>query len=101
MRVNRQQCQACKSRELNNLLVRDAGEDPVVLVRCARCQALVARYRLSDYYHHGKSFESWLDSYRGAHESGRDLAEQFKEAQQTAERQYDEALQQLREDGKE
>jgi uncharacterized C2H2 Zn-finger protein len=101
MRVNRQQCQACGSRELNNLLVRDDGEDRLVLVRCARCQALVARYRLSDYYHHGKGFESWLDSYRGAHESGRDLTEQFQQTQRTAETQFTEAVRQLQEDGKE
>ncbi|MEM1023034.1 MAG: hypothetical protein AAGD10_09875 [Myxococcota bacterium] len=101
MRVNRQQCQACGSRELNNLLVREAGEDTVVLVRCARCASLVARYRLNDYYHHGKGFESWLESYRGAHESGRDLAQRFEEIQQSAEAQFGAALDELQADGRE
>jgi hypothetical protein len=88
MEVRRQRCQACQSIEHINLLVREAGEPQVVLVRCARCRSLVARYKLAAYYHHGKGFESWVGSFRGAAESGRDLLQTFEEVKRRAEDQF-------------
>ncbi|MGF1512019.1 MAG: hypothetical protein ACFB9M_21215 [Myxococcota bacterium] len=101
MRVHRQQCQACKSRELQNLLVRESGRNDVVMVRCAKCRQLVARYELQSYYHHGKGFESWIRSYRGATESGRALHEAFNAAQETAVDQFGRVVEQLAKEGKE
>lgn len=77
MEVHRQRCQACQSIKMTNILVREPGQSQVVLVRCAQCGELVARYDTENYYHHGKGFESWLASYSGDHESGRDLLKSF------------------------
>lgn len=78
------------------LLVRQPGEDQVVLVRCARCRTLVARYELSAYYHHGRGFESWINSFRGAAESGRDLLQRFKDVQREAVEQFEQVVEHLR-----
>ncbi|MEM6456577.1 MAG: hypothetical protein AAF772_15905 [Acidobacteriota bacterium] len=85
MEVHRQQCQACGSRRLNNILAREARLRTVVYVRCADCSALVARYELADYYHHGRGVESFLRSHDpGLAESGRQMMTLFKQAEKRA-----------------
>lgn len=63
-----------------------------VFVKCSSCAALVARYELSAYYHHGKGFESWLRSFAGAAESGRALTGKFEAVKRDALQQFDEVL---------
>ena len=85
MEVHSQKCQACQSQKLSNLLVREPGQSQTVYVRCAECGELVARYRLREYYHHGKGIESWLRSRDpAASESGRDVHGEFERVQQDA-----------------
>lgn len=100
MEVHRQRCQKCQSLDLRNILVRAPGKGQVVLVRCAHCKELVARYELSRYYHHGKGFESWLRQIGLVSESARDLAETYETAQDDALREYEAALAQLALEGK-
>ena len=83
MEVHRQTCQACKSRKLKNLLVRQPGERDMVFVQCHDCKSLVARYIVGSngYYHHGKEFESYLRSLtRGGAEimSGKNMKKDFE-----------------------
>ncbi|MHC4102360.1 MAG: hypothetical protein ACYSW1_15950 [Planctomycetota bacterium] len=101
MDIHRQQCQACRSFDQRNILVRETGRPEAVYVRCLGCGRLVARYELSAYYHHGKGVESWLRS-RGiaSVESGRDTAAEFEEAQRTAVEGYEQVLAKLEEMGK-
>ena len=101
MQVHRQRCQACQSTTHNNLIVRKPGQPQVIMVRCTRCKALVAQYELESYYHHGKGFESWLASFRGQHESGRRLLEDFRKVQESAAKLYREVLDKLKAEGKE
>jgi len=98
MEIHRQQCQSCGSFDARNILVRQAQEQPIVYVRCARCGELVARYRLSEYYHHGKGIESFLRS-RGASaaESGRRLLDEFAEIQRASIEGFAEVLKYLEE----
>jgi hypothetical protein len=85
MEVHLQQCQACLSPNMCNLLVREPGQSQMVYVRCADCGELVARYRLREYYHHGKGIESWLHSQdSAASESGRDFLGEFERVKQEA-----------------
>ena len=100
MRVHRQRCQACGSLEHNVLLVREPGLPQVVLVRCAACRELVARYELSAYYHHGRGYESWIASFHGSAESGRDLLHRFGEVKATAVRQFQRVVERLKADGR-
>ncbi|MEM7136162.1 MAG: hypothetical protein AAF500_06265 [Myxococcota bacterium] len=100
MGVHRQRCQSCDSTRLNNLLVRQPGKDQVVLVVCAECHDLVARYELSSYYHHGKGFESWLRQVRNATESALDLSEAFEKTRDNALNELAEALAKLETEGK-
>lgn len=100
MIVHRQQCQVCGSREHNVLLVRETGDPQVAIVRCAKCRALVARYELSDYYHHGRGYESWISSFTGVAESGRDLLQRFHEATERAVTQFQKAVAWLKSRGK-
>ncbi|MEM6472059.1 MAG: hypothetical protein AAF802_21035 [Planctomycetota bacterium] len=102
MEVKRQTCQTCNSIDLRNILVRD-GHDQVVFVRCAQCKALVARYVLKDYYHHGKGIESYLRAHKltTGDDSGRAWLEAFEASQRTAEVGYQEALDALQSQNKE
>ncbi len=102
MEVHRQRCQNCGSLDQRNLILRAEGRPITVFVRCTQCGSLVARYQLSDYYHHGKSYESWL---RGrflgrAEESGRDLRHSFEETQEEAVAELEEVLAELERLGK-
>ncbi|MEO1618140.1 MAG: hypothetical protein AAFV88_19960 [Planctomycetota bacterium] len=101
MEVKRQTCQACQSIDVRNILVRD-GRDQIVYVRCAKCSALVARYVLKDYYHHGKGIESYLRAHRATSggDSGREWLEAFNKSQETAVVGYQEALDSLNAENK-
>lgn len=102
MEVHRQTCQSCGSKDVRNILVREPGRAQMVFVRCSNCHSLVARYRLSDYYHHGKGIESYLRSKGGGFgDSGRRELKQFGEIQEEAEEGYRKALESLEEEGKE
>lgn len=101
MEIHRQQCQQCGSRELRNILVREVGAPMTVYVRCLGCKELVARYRLSEYYHHGKGVDSFLQSLgSGAGESGRDYLGEFSRIQDESMEGYEEVLRRLTEQGK-
>ena len=85
MEVHRQHCQRCQSVDVHDVLVREPGEPQTVYVICADCHSLVARYRLADYYHHGKGAESFLRSRGGrSMESGRELLNDFEGARDEA-----------------
>ena len=102
MQVNRQNCQACGSIEVRNILVREADQPTIVYVRCGKCAELVARYELNDYYHHGKGIESYLRAHGVvAADSGRQWLAEFKRAQQNAQTGYEEALRLLADEQKE
>jgi RNase P subunit RPR2 len=93
MEVRRQTCQACGSRELRNFVVRGEELGQAVFVQCVRCEAMVARYVLSQYYHHGKGFESFLRASRwSSAESGRLTLDEFNRVQEEAEEQFVEVL---------
>lgn len=97
MNVKRQTCQACNSINLRNILVRN-GRKQVVYVGCLQCEALVARYVLQDYYHHGKGIESYLRAHHASvGDSGRAWLEEFQKSQSDAVEGYEEALKMLRE----
>lgn len=96
MEVHRQQCQNCGSFEVRNILVRDTDVPNIVYVCCTACGELVARYKLSEYYHHGKGADSFIRSLGAAAvESGRNVLEQFKRAQEESIAGYREALKYL------
>lgn len=100
--IHRQTCQSCGSIDLRNILVREPDLPTTIYVRCAKCGELVARYKLSDYYHHGKGIESFLRSHRFlSQESGRSVLEEFKKTQMDSEKGYERVLKYLREHGKE
>lgn len=82
--------------------MRESGQPQTVLVRCAQCEALVARYVLADYYHHGKGLESYLRTRGGqVAESGRRITEELARVEQLALEGYARALDWLRRAGKE
>jgi hypothetical protein len=92
MEVVLQKCQQCGSQEVRNMLVREPGRAQMVYVRCASCDTLVARYRLLDYYHHGKGLESFLRSAgSAAGESGRDAMTEFQQVQGEAVEGFEQA----------
>ena len=102
MDVHRQTCQACGSIDLRNILVRERGRADMVYVKCLKCGEFVARYRLRDYYQHGKGVESFLKSIgAGDTESGRSQLAEFEAIQKESLEGYQRALEQLEEDGKE
>ena len=71
-------------------------------MRCGKCGELVARYRLSDYYHHGKGLESFLKSVGAdASDSGRRHLDAFQEAKEQSLKGYRQVLEHLEEEGKE
>ncbi|MHC4992372.1 MAG: hypothetical protein ACYTGC_15470 [Planctomycetota bacterium] len=97
MEIHRQQCQACGSHDVHNILARETGRPQTVYVRCARCRDLVARYLLSGYYHHGKDVDSYLRSLGHlAAESGRDTLEDFKQVQNDAIEGFERVLEHLK-----
>jgi len=101
MEVHRQRCQICQSLRLNNLVTRDADGGTIIYARCADCGELVARYRLRDYYHHGKGVESYLRSLDpGNAESGRRMLAEYNDIQAKALEGFQRALEQLDKDGK-
>ena len=100
MQVHRQRCQRCHSIELHDLLVRKPGKNQIVLVVCAACRELVARYELSSYYHHGKGIDSWLGSFNPITESAHDLRESFERVRDDAMAELEEAVSILKTEGK-
>jgi hypothetical protein len=83
------------------ILVREPGELQTVYVRCHDCTELVARYRLTDYYHHGKGIDSFLRSQGETDiESGRRVLREFEQAREEAVTGYEAVLRQLEEEGK-
>jgi hypothetical protein len=101
MEVHRQQCQDCGSYEVKLILVREADLPTVIYVRCGNCGELVARYELSDYYHHGRGMESFLRGKMATvEESGRDMLESFEEAKKKAVKGYHKAMAELERLGK-
>jgi len=101
MEIHRQQCQGCKSYDMLNILVREQGYSTKVYARCKACGDLVASYKLSDYYHHGKGIESYLRSHGGAAgESGRNVMSSFKAVEDDAMAGFKLALEQLHVEGK-
>ena len=101
MELHRQTCQACNCRELQNILRRGEEHPLTVYLRCTRCGELVARYKVSGYYHHGKGFDSWLQRYQGiARESGRSLMDEYQRVQRSAVEEWADVQQQLRSQGK-
>ena len=100
MEVHRQTCQACGSRKLNNIVVREPGRRPAVYARCAECEQLVAVYGLESYYHHGKGLDSYLRSVHGTLESGRRVLAEFEAAQKEAVEGFASAMGVLQQQGK-
>jgi hypothetical protein len=101
METHRQRCQVCQSLQMRNILVREPGEPTVIYARCGECGELVARYRLEDYYHHGKGIESYLRSHGGAAaESGRRIMKEFQEVEAQALAGFAAAIAQLQQQGK-
>jgi len=101
MEVHRQQCQDCGGYAVNNILVRETHLPTVIYVRCASCGDLVARYELSEYYHHGRGIESFLSSRMATvEESGRHMLELFEQTKQKAIEGYRRVLDELTRKGK-
>lgn len=84
-----------------NLVVREPGTPPLVLVRCEDCKELVARYELRGYYHHGKGMQDWLRTMPIATESTVDLQDRFARVREEAPRELERALHALEAKGKE
>ena len=88
--------------DVRNIIAREEGRAQMIFVRCSKCGELVARYRLQDYYHQGKSFDSFLRSQGSqASDSGRQQLSDFSQIQREALQGYRQVLEQLREEGKE
>ncbi|QDT37809.1 hypothetical protein [Stratiformator vulcanicus] len=100
MDVHRQQCQQCGSRSLQNLIVREPTKPQRVFVRCADCGAFVARYTLSNYYHHGKGIESYLRSQNVAEDSGREWLDRFRHTEESAVSGFEQVVEELGRVGK-
>jgi hypothetical protein len=84
-----------------NILARQPGKPGAVYVRCRKCRRLVARYKLSEYYHHGKGIESFLKSLGpGAGDSARHFIEEFERAKQESLDGFEEAVKLLKKAGK-
>ncbi len=101
MDVKRQTCQACRSIDVRNVIVRD-GKEQIIFVRCSNCKELVARYQLKDYYHHGKGIESYLRAHGVAGgDSARAWLDAFKKSQEQAIADFEESLELLKAANKE
>ena len=102
MEIHRQQCQQCGSWDARNILVRDTDAPMTIYVHCLGCGAFVARYKLSEYYLHGKGIESFLRCLgAAAGESGRDYLAEFQRIQDEALRGYEEVRRELEKTEKE
>lgn len=74
MEVERQQCPACHSWQVENLEVRASGKSPTIYVRCFECGELVARIQVAELYVLGRELESHLQGHGdNAAESGREV----------------------------
>jgi hypothetical protein len=81
---------------VRNILVREPDLRTTIYVRCAQCLELVARYKLREYYHHGKGIESYLKSQGAASvESGRKVLDEFSRIETESVAGYEEALKHL------
>ena len=99
MEVLRQTCQACGSEKLENLILREPEKPQVIMVRCAACGELVARYELSDYYHHGKDMDSYLRAQGNlALDSGRTWLAKFERVKQEAVESFEKVKEVLKEE---
>jgi hypothetical protein len=91
MELHVQKCQACQSRDLRNVLVRD--EKQYVYVQCRDCGEFVARYILASggYFHAGKGYESFLRSIErdGGITSARESTLSFESTEQEALKEFD------------
>jgi hypothetical protein len=95
MEIRHQSCLACHSKTLENIIVREAGRTQAIYVRCATCHQFVARYLLKDYYHHGRTLDSLLQSTGQSLESGREMLAEMKEREETAVRQFTKVIKTL------
>ncbi len=101
MEIHRQQCQNCGWYDMRNILVREEGRPTTIYVRCHHCKMFVARYVLSDYYHHGKGLDSYLRAHRSeVAESGREMLARFDQVRNEAVADYERTLARLEELGK-
>lgn len=100
MELHRQQCQACGSRVLHNLLRHGEGHEATVYVVCANCGALVARYGLATYYHEGKGMDSWLRHAGSEPESARTISVRFATERDRARKEFEEVMEALRDSGR-
>ena len=105
MEVHRQTCQACNSRKMRNILLRDPGENDKVLVECTECKEPVAQYVIGPggYYHHAKGFESYLRGLTrdGEFMSGKIMKNDYMEIKEKFLKAFDRAKEYLKERGKE
>lgn len=94
MELHVQKCQACQSRQLRNILVRD--EKQYVYVQCRACGEFVARYILDSggYFHAGKGYESYLRSIErdGGISSGRESAVSYESVEEEAKEEFAKVL---------
>ena len=93
MEIHRQTCQACGSKSLRSILVREPGKSDRAFLECDQCGELVARYIISPggYYHHGKGYESYLRSLMRTGDeqmSGKNLKKQFQNVQEECLERY-------------
>lgn len=95
MEIRHQTCLACHSSTLENIIVRDAGRTQAIYVRCRNCHQFVARYILKDYYHHGRTLDSLLQSTGQTLESGREMLHEMKEREETAVEQFAKVMEAL------
>jgi hypothetical protein len=95
MEIRHQTCLACGSKTLENIIVREAGRTQAIYVRCAECREFVARYILKDYYHHGRTLDSLLQSTGQTLESGRQMLAEMKEREEVAVEQFDKVIKAL------
>lgn len=96
MEIRHQTCLTCHSETLENIIVRDAGRTETIFVRCAKCREFVARYILKDYYHHGRSLDSLLQSNAAnSADSGREMLSELKAREEIALEQYSKVMETL------
>jgi hypothetical protein len=99
MEVHRQTCQKCGCIEMVNILGRAVGESDKVYVQCNNCKELVARYIIAQggYYHHGRGFESYLQSLNrgGFYESTKDMQVDFEQLKEKCEMEYKEIVSEI------
>jgi hypothetical protein len=86
---------------MNLIIRRSEARPPAIFVRCSECHSFVARYALSEYYHHGKGVDSWLHAYGAkAAESGRHLLQDFTSVKEEAVAEYEQVMAELERLGK-